>query len=111
LAVGSSRARWPAKLARRLTFQDKAYTRNGPGGLVGYCLHLAKHNEAVFAPLLGRVLPMHLAPAVVTNNKFKTESEVRELCRAHGLPFASVLDLSQPAPRSMIDVTPVRKTR
>jgi hypothetical protein len=54
---------------------------------------------------------MHLAPAVVTNNKFKTESEVRELCRAHGLPFASVLDLSQPAPRSMIDVTPVRKTR
>lgn len=97
---------------KKLNKETGEYTLPGRGGLLGFLQHLALHREELFTPMLSRVLPMHIGPAAtMTNNKFKTESEVRELCRAHGLPFASVLDLSQPAPRSMLDVTPVPKIR
>jgi hypothetical protein len=82
----------------------KSFSRSGPGGLLGYCLHLAKHNEAVFAPLLNKVLPLHTTSAVVNRN-YRTESEVRQLCLERGIDFDSIMDLGEPMPRNMIDVT------
>jgi hypothetical protein len=85
----------------------KSFSRSGPGGLLGYCLHLAKHNEAVFAPLLSKVLPLHTTSAAITRN-YKTEAEVRQLCAERGVYFDRIMDIGEPMPRHMIDVTTAR---
>jgi hypothetical protein len=65
----------------------------GEGGLVGYMVHLALHNERAFAMLLGRVLPMHInADMRLEPKRYETEEEVRALCAERGIPFESVFD-------------------
>jgi hypothetical protein len=79
-----------------------AYTRRGKGGLIGYCVHLGKHHDAVFATLLGKVLPMHVAPAVVNKRTYLTEQEVRAMCAERGIPFEPLLDLAVPVPLDLL---------
>jgi hypothetical protein len=66
---------------------------------------LAKNNEQVFGALLGKVLPLHTA--AVVSRGYKTEAEVRELCLERGIDFDSIMDVGEPMPRGMIDVTTV----
>jgi hypothetical protein len=65
----------------------------GEGGLVGYMVHLALHNESVFAMLLGRVLPMHFNAEVrIAPKRYETEEEVRAMCEERGIPFEPLFD-------------------
>ena len=72
-------------------------------------IHLALHNEQVFAPLALRVLPMHVH-AAVQNQRYKTEEEIRALCAARGISYDVMLEAAEPAEGEMMDVTPERKT-
>jgi hypothetical protein len=90
---------------KKWSVANKAYTRNGPGGLYGYMLHLGRHHENLFAPLLGKVLPMHVTSAVVNRN-YRTEEEVRALCAERGIDFDSIMDIGEPMPKKLIDITP-----
>jgi hypothetical protein len=83
----------------------KAFTNCGPGGLYGYMVHLAKHREELFAPLLGKVLPMHVNAAVV-NRSYRTEEEVRALCAERGVDFDAIMDIGEPMPKNLKDITP-----
>ena len=83
----------------------KGYTSVGPGGLYGYMVHLAKHREELFAPLLGKVLPMHVHAAVV-NRSYRTEEEVRALCAERGVDFDAIMDIGEPMPENLKDITP-----
>jgi hypothetical protein len=87
--------------------KTKGFTRCGPNGLFGYMRHLALHREELFTPLLSKVLPMHVSSAAVTRN-YKTEAEVRQLCAERGVDFDRIMDIGEPMPRNMIDVTTVR---
>jgi hypothetical protein len=51
----------------------------GDGGLTGYLLHLALHNESAFCALLARVLPLHKVEEK-PKRTYPTEEEVRALC-------------------------------
>lgn len=90
---------------KRYSKAHKGYTNTGPGGLYGYMVYLAKHREELFAPLLGKVLPMHTTSAVVNRN-YRTEEEVRALCAERGVNFDDIMDIGEPMPKKMIDITP-----
>jgi hypothetical protein len=68
----------------------------GDGGLNGYMIHLALHNETAFCMLLGRTLPLNVKAEV--KKTYLNEEEVRALCAERGVPFESVLDLAENVP-------------
>lgn len=82
-----------------------AYDIPGDEGLLGYMLHLALHNETVFAPFALKVLPMHVH-AMVQTNRYKTEDEIRALCMARGISYDVMLEAAEPADPELIDITP-----
>jgi hypothetical protein len=75
---------------KRLNDKTGEY-ESGGGGLAGYLLHLALHNESAFCALLARVLPLHKVEEK-PKRTYPTEEEVRALCAKHGIPFESVFD-------------------
>jgi hypothetical protein len=83
------------------------YTCDGEGGLTGYMHYLALHREELFTPLLGKVLPMHVTPAVVQNRVYRTEEEVRALCVERGVPFEEVAALGRPVPIKLLETATV----
>ena len=85
------------------------HNKPGDGGLLGYMIHLALHNEQVFAPLALRVVPMHVN-AVGQDSRYKTEEEIRALCAARGISYDVMLEAAEPAQGEMMDVTPERET-
>jgi hypothetical protein len=92
---------------KRWNPKTKAWDKAGPGGMLGYMMHLALHNEALFAPFALRVLPMHVH-ATVQNARYKTEDEIRALCVARGISYDVMMEAAEPAEGEMIDITPER---
>jgi general stress protein YciG len=92
---------------KRWNRKTKAWDKAGPGGMLGYMIHLALHNEALFTPFAQRVLPMHVH-ATVQNARYKTEDEIRALCVARGISYDVMMEAAEPAEGEMIDITPER---
>jgi hypothetical protein len=82
---------------KRLSEKSNKY-EPGDGGLIGFMIHLALHNESAFCMLLGRALPLHVKAEV--KRAYLTEEEVRALCAEHGVPFESMLDIAERHPAS-----------
>jgi hypothetical protein len=99
------------QVGNNLIDKDGNFKRDGDGGLLGFCVHLARHHKHLFAPLLGKVLPMHTPAAVAENRVYRTEEEVRALCAERGIPFESLLDLRVEVPIDMVDITPEEEAR
>jgi hypothetical protein len=89
---------------KRLNPKTGKYNKPGPGGLLGYMVHLALNNEQAFAPLALRVLPIHVHAAVQASKY--TEEEIRALCLARGISYDVMLEAAEPAEGEIIDVTP-----
>jgi hypothetical protein len=86
---------------KRLNVETDQY-EPGDGGLIGFMIHLALHNESAFCMLLGRALPLHVKAEV--KKTYLTEEEVRAMCAEYGIPFESMIDLSIPASEVPPDV-------
>jgi hypothetical protein len=76
------------------------------GGLVGFMIHLALHNEPAFCTLLGRALPLHVKAEVNSDSPYRTEEEVRAMCAEVGIPFESVFDLAVEVPSDLLEPNP-----